>query len=67
MNRLRNYLNISSGMSGYVGAPQSAFQSALIDAGAEPEMILNVTAQANTMAIEEMNDIFGEESEFMPE
>jgi len=35
------------------------------DDGGEPEMIVNVTAQANGMGIDDMDEDFGEGSEMM--
>lgn len=63
VQRLRGYLN-----SDAHDAPRSAVFEAdgtMYDESEEPEMILNVTAQANGMAIEEMDDDFGNESEMM--
>lgn len=52
VTRLRNYLNADTRVTMY-------------DESEEPEMILNVTAQANIMAIDEMDEEFGEGSEVM--
>jgi F-box and leucine-rich repeat protein GRR1 len=63
VQRLRNYLNADS-----PGAPRATVFDAdgtMYDESEEPEMILNVTAQANGMAIEEMDEDFGNESEMM--
>jgi F-box and leucine-rich repeat protein GRR1 len=59
--RLRSYLNADSRPR-----HQSMFDQGTMfhDDGGEPEM-MNVTAQANGMGIEDMDDDFGEGSEIM--
>lgn len=61
VQRLRSYLNSESGAR----APPFGADGTMYDETEEPEMILNVTAQANGMAIEEMDEDFGEGSEMM--
>ncbi|KAF2476975.1 RNI-like protein [Lindgomyces ingoldianus] len=58
VTRLRNHLNVDSRI--LIDPDRTMY-----DESEEPEMILNVTAQANGMAIEEMDDDFGEGSEMM--
>lgn len=60
--RLRSYLNADA-----PNRRPSIFEQGTMfrDDGAEPEMIVNVTAQANGMGIEDIDDEFGDGSEMM--
>ncbi|KAF2875504.1 ubiquitin ligase complex F-box protein GRR1 [Massariosphaeria phaeospora] len=65
VSRLRNYLNVNNSPPG--DRSQSGFDAdgTMYDESEEPEMMINVTAQANGMAIEEMDDDFADGSEAM--
>jgi len=61
--RLRSYLNNAESPA----RRQPMFDQGTMfhDDGGEPEMIVNVTAQANGMGIDDMDEDFGEGSEMM--
>ncbi len=60
--RLRGYLNADA-----PNRRPSVFEQATMfhDDGAETDMMLNVTSQANEMGIEDMDDDFGESSDIL--
>ncbi|KAF2502591.1 RNI-like protein [Lophium mytilinum] len=59
VTRLRAYLNQDSRISAYEA------DGTMYDETEEPDVIMNVTAQANIMVIDEMDEDFGENSEVM--
>jgi F-box and leucine-rich repeat protein GRR1 len=59
VSRLRSYLNADSRIAAY--EPDGT----MYDESEEPDVIMNVTAQAHIMAIDEMDEEFGENSEMM--
>ena len=61
--RLRSYLNNAE--SPVRRQPMFDQGTMFHDDGGEPEMIVNVTAQANGMGIDDMDEDFGEGSEMM--
>ncbi|KAF2020573.1 RNI-like protein [Aaosphaeria arxii CBS 175.79] len=66
VTRLRNYLNADALSDSRQGRVLFDNDGTMFDDGEEPEMIVNVTAQANGMAIDEMMDEdIGGDSELM--
>ncbi|KAF2001747.1 RNI-like protein [Amniculicola lignicola CBS 123094] len=66
VQRLRNYLNVESdARPNNMPLPIFDADGAIMEEAEEPDVIRNVTAQANGMAIDEMEDEFGEGSEMM--
>lgn len=65
VQRLRNYLNTDTAHTRR--APFEDESTMYDDDGEQPEVMDDVTAQANGMGIEDMDEDFGEESEMMGE
>ena len=64
VQRLRAFLN-TNGQNEDRGSSYGENDRTMYHEGEEPDVILNVTAQANGMAIDEIDDDFGNDSEMM--